>query len=73
MIRGAETLAHYREREESHADGKPQFGDVAKAMGGEWEDVGLGVVEAVRTAMQEKVQKGVAEREERVFGEPLVR
>ncbi|MFN5998111.1 MAG: BrnA antitoxin family protein [Paracoccaceae bacterium] len=73
VIRGAETLAHYREREEAHSGEKPQFGDVAKAMGGEWEDEGPPVVEAARAAVQEKVQKGVAEGEERVFGGPLVR
>jgi uncharacterized protein (DUF4415 family) len=73
VIWGAETLAHYREREESWSGEKPQFGDVAKAMGGEWEDEGPPVVEAARAAVQEKVQKGVAEGEERVFGGPLVR
>ncbi len=73
VIRGAETVAHYREREELHAGAKPQFGDVAQAMGGEWEDAGPGVVEAARAAVQEKEQKGVAEGDERVFGGPLVR
>lgn len=73
VIRGAETLAHYREREEAHSGGKPQFGDVAKAMGREWEDVGPPVVEAVRAKAQEMMQKGVAEGDERVFGGPLVR
>jgi uncharacterized protein (DUF4415 family) len=73
VIRGAETLAHYREREEAWSGEKPAFGDVAKAMGGEWEDAGPGVVEAARASVQEKVQKGVAEGEERVFGGPLVR
>lgn len=73
VIRGAETLAHYREREESWSGPKPQFGDVAKAIGGEWEDDGPGVVDAARASVQEKVQKGVAEGEERVFGGPLVR
>lgn len=73
VIRGAETLAHYREREEAHAGEKPQFGDVAKAMGGEWEDDGPGVEQAERVFMQERMQKGVADGEERVFGGPLVR
>jgi uncharacterized protein (DUF4415 family) len=73
VIRGAETLAHYREREEAYAGGKPAFGDVAKAMGGEWEDEGPEVVEAVRVKVQEGKQKAVAEGEERVFGGPLVR
>jgi ABC-type taurine transport system substrate-binding protein len=73
VIRGAETLAHYREREESWSGEKPQFGDVAKVTGGEWEDVGPPVVEAVRVRVQEAAQKAVAEGEERVFGGPLVR
>jgi uncharacterized protein (DUF4415 family) len=73
VIRGAETLAHYREREEAHSGGKPAFGDVAKAMGGAWEDEGPGVVEAVRAKAQEMMQKGVAEGDERRFGGPLVR
>ncbi|MES2816391.1 MAG: BrnA antitoxin family protein [Pseudomonadota bacterium] len=73
VIRGAETLAHYREREEAWSGEKPQFGDVAKVTGGAWEDVGPPVVEAVRAAVQEQAQKGVAEGEERVFRGPLVR
>lgn len=73
VIRGAETLAHYREREEAHAGGKPQFGDVAKAFGWEWEDAGPGVAEAANASVQEGAQKGVAEGEERRFGGPLVR
>lgn len=73
VIRGAETLAHFREREEAHSGEKPQFGDVAKAMGGEWEDDGPEVEQAERVFMQERMQKGVAEGEERVFGGPLVR
>jgi len=73
VIRGAETLAHYGEREEGHAGGKPAFGDVAKVMGEEWEDEGPEVVEGVRARMQEMAQKGVAEGEERRFGGPLVR
>lgn len=73
VIRGAETLAHYREREEAHAEGKPQFGDVAKAMGENWEDAGPEVVEGVRARYQEMRQKMEAEGEERGFGGPLVR
>jgi uncharacterized protein (DUF4415 family) len=73
VIRGAETLAHYREREEAWSGEKPQFGDVAKAMGGEWEDEGPGVVQADRARVQEAAQKAVAEGAERVFGGPLVR
>ena len=73
VIRGAETLAHYREREEAWSGEKPQFGEVAQAMGEDWEDAGPGVEEAARVAVQERAQKAVAEGEERVFGGPLVR
>jgi uncharacterized protein (DUF4415 family) len=73
VIRGAETLAHYREREEAWSGEKPAFGDVAKVTGGAWEDVGPPVVEAVRARVQEAAQMAVAEGEERVFGGPLVR
>ncbi|KAF0115010.1 MAG: hypothetical protein FD150_1248 [Rhodobacteraceae bacterium] len=73
VIRGAETLAHYREREEAWSGEKPQFGEVARAMGEAWEDAGPEVVEAVRAKAQEGVQKAVAEGEARVFGGPLVR
>jgi uncharacterized protein (DUF4415 family) len=73
VIRGAETLAHYREREEAHAGPKPQFGDVAEAFGWEWEDDGPEAAQGDRAKVQERAQKGVAEGEERVFGGPLVR
>ena len=73
VIRGAETLAHYREREEGHSGPKPQFGDVAKAFGWEWEDAGPESAEAANASVHEGVQKGVAEGEERRFEGPLVR
>ena len=73
VIRGAETLAHYREREDGYAGEKPAFGDAAKVMGEAWEDEGPEVVEGVRARMQEVLQKRVAEGEKRVFGGPLVR
>ena len=73
VIRGAETLAHYREREEAWSGEKPQFGDVAKVMGEAWEDAGPEAVGEVRARMQEVWQKREAEGEERVFGGPLVR
>jgi uncharacterized protein (DUF4415 family) len=73
VIRGAETLAHYREREEGHSGEKPAFGEVAKAFGWEWQDAGPEVVEAERAKVQEGAQKGAAEGEKRVFGGPLVR
>ncbi len=50
-----------------------QQGGEALAMWWEWEDAGSGVVEAARASVQERMQKEVAEGEERVFGGPLVR
>lgn len=73
VIRGAETLAHYREREESWSGPKPQFGDVARSIGGDWEHAGPPVEQAERVIVQEAAQKAVAERGERLFSGPLVR
>jgi hypothetical protein len=62
VIRGAETLAHYRRREAEGLDGpKPAFGDTARAMGEAWEDVGPPVVETARARMQEVQQRRLAE------------
>lgn len=63
---GAETIAQSREREAAHADGKPQFGEVAKVMGEGWEDSGPEGVEGA-------VSGDAAGQEERVFSGPLVR
>jgi uncharacterized protein (DUF4415 family) len=57
VIRGAETLALYREREEAWSGEKPQFGEVARAMGEAWDDEGPGVVEVVRAQVQKAAQK----------------
>ncbi len=38
VIRGAETINLFRERDEVHGGAKPAFGDVARAMGEEWVD-----------------------------------
>jgi uncharacterized protein (DUF4415 family) len=62
VIRGAETLAQYREREEAWSGEKPAFGDVARVTGGAWEDVGPPVVEAVRVRVQEAAAKGALSR-----------
>ncbi|WP_333816068.1 BrnA antitoxin family protein [Tabrizicola sp.] len=70
VIRGAETIAHYREREEAHAGEKPAFGDVAKVMDEVEEGEGL---ETLRAWAQDRMQKRVAEGEEQVFTGPLVR
>lgn len=40
VIRGAETLAHYRTREELHDGPKPAFGDSARSVGDDWADEG---------------------------------
>ena len=38
VIRGAETINLYKEREELHDGPKPAFGDTARAMGEDWQD-----------------------------------
>lgn len=56
VIRGAETVAHYRRRDGAHDGAKPQFGALATELGVEWEDAGLEVAEALRVRMQEAMQ-----------------
>jgi uncharacterized protein (DUF4415 family) len=57
VIRGAETTAHYRRREELWDGPKPQFGDVAREMGEVWEEEGPSVVQGPRVKMQEVLQR----------------
>jgi uncharacterized protein (DUF4415 family) len=57
VIRGAETVAHFRHREEVHDGPKPAFGDVARELGEDWTDEGPGVLEAARVKMQEAMQR----------------
>lgn len=75
VIRGAETIAHYREREEAYDGPKPGFGDLARDLGDDWQDEGPPVEQNARAKMQELMQrkfgaKGVPEGEK---GEPWVR
>ena len=61
VIRGAETVAHHRRREELHEGPKPTFGEYARELGEEWEDEGPPVAEARRAKMQERLQRKYAE------------
>lgn len=61
VIRGAETTAHYRRREEGFDGPKPAFGEIARELGEAWEDEGPGVVEAGRAKMQEVMQRKYGE------------
>lgn len=61
VIRGAETVAHFRRREEGFEGPKPQFGDIDRELGEAWVDEGPGVVEASRAKMQEMLQRKYAE------------
>jgi len=61
VIRGAETMAHYRRRAEVHDGPKPQFGDIDREVGEAWVDEGPEVVEASRAKMQELLQRKYAE------------
>lgn len=56
VIRGAETIAHFRRLEELHEGPKPGFGDLEREMGEAWEDEGPEVVQASRAQMQEVLQ-----------------
>ncbi len=60
VIRGAETIAHYRRREDGLDGPKPEFGDMARLVGEEWEDEGPEVVEAARAKVQEHQQSRFA-------------
>jgi uncharacterized protein (DUF4415 family) len=60
VIRGAETLAHYRQREEAHDGPKPQFGDMEREMGEAWVDEGPEVAQPARVKMQERSQRKYA-------------
>jgi uncharacterized protein (DUF4415 family) len=71
VIRGAETIAHYRKREDVHDGRKPQFGDLDRELGEPWEDEGPEVVQPSRVKMQEAMQRkyaldGMPEGEEMV-------
>lgn len=61
VIRGAETVAHFRHRAAVHDGPKPQFGDLARDLGEVWEDAGPPVVEAARVRMQEAMQRKYGE------------
>ena len=71
VIRGAETIAHYRRREEGLDCPKPQFGDVAKVTGEGWEDEGPEVVQALKARMQEIRQLRFAKGEMTDWGEAV--
>ncbi len=60
VIRGAETIAHYRKREASHDGPKPQFGDLERELGEPWEDEGPEVEQPSRVKMQEAMQRKYA-------------
>ena len=38
VLEGPETLNHFKTRTESHAGDKPQFGDVSRDLGEDWDD-----------------------------------
>lgn len=61
VIRGAETLAHYRRRESGLDGPKPAFGDTSRAVGEPWEDAGPPVEQLSRVRMQETMQRRYAE------------
>ena len=61
VIRGAETLNHFRRREDGLDGPKPAFGDLARLVGEAWEDEGPPVPLAARVKVQERQQARFAE------------
>lgn len=61
VIKGAETLAHYRKREELHDGAKPCFGATAHSLGEEWADDGPPPPAKARARMAEELQRRNAE------------
>ena len=59
VIRGAETINHFKQREEVHAGPKPKFGDVARMIGEEWEDA---PGEDTREMQMQRLREEVARR-----------
>jgi uncharacterized protein (DUF4415 family) len=57
VIRGAETVAHYRRREVGLDGPKPAFGDTARDLVEAWEDEGPPVIQEARARMQEVLQR----------------
>jgi uncharacterized protein (DUF4415 family) len=61
VIRGAETLNHYRRRAEGLDGPKPAFGELERLAGEDWVDEGPEVIAASRVKMQEAMQRKYAE------------
>lgn len=57
VIKGAETMAHYRRRENGFDGAKPQFGDIAKATGSDWSDEGPEVQSRAKAKVTELLQQ----------------
>jgi uncharacterized protein (DUF4415 family) len=60
VIRGAETIAHYRRRQDGLDGPKPQFGDLDRELGEAWADEGPAVEQPSRVKMQEALQRRYA-------------
>lgn len=61
VIRGAETLNHYRRRADGLDGPKPAFGELERLAGEDWADEGPEVIAASRVKMQEAIQRKYAE------------
>ncbi len=65
IVEGAETLNHFKQRNEVHSGPKPQFGDVAREFGEEWEDAPGEEGRVGRKARQmEVIRRAKADRDE---------
>ena len=61
VIKGAETLAHYRKREDLFDGGKPAFGETARSLGEKFVDEGPVAERKARAKMREVLQQRQAE------------
>ncbi len=65
LIEGAETVNHFRQRNEVHSGPKPQFGDLAREFGEEWQDTPGEETRVARKQRQMEVLRRVkADRDE---------
>lgn len=63
LIRGAETINHFKQREEVHDGPKPSWGSVARDMGEDWQDAPGPASRAERMAELKRLQRERDRRE----------
>ncbi|MEO6299919.1 MAG: BrnA antitoxin family protein [Paracoccaceae bacterium] len=73
VIKGAETINHYKARADYHADAKPRFGEAAEMIGEEWIDApNTDPKAASRVKLRETLQRRYAEEGTPEGGSPWI-